>query len=375
MENWMISTRLIILLYCAFRYFQGNMEDTALVVLFMLLYISAVTSAYLFTKAFLKRGFRIMSIAVLVFSAVYTQGIFILLISVDIYELVADYAAEWKALPVFAALPAVLFVDTWLIAEYAVISLLTLVVFLLARHHTSVTGRLKETNMELRDRIEDLAGKLNAGSEYEAQLRYLSQIEERNSIAQSIHDKVGHTLAGSIIQLEAVGMIIDKDSAKAGELVSNVTENLKVGMESIRSTLRAIKPASEQLGINRLKLALEEFSLNNKIKTSFSFDGKLDVVTHMQWRIMSDNIKEALTNTLKYSSATMIEIRLEVMNRLIKLEVKDNGKGAGAIVKGMGLSGMEERIASVGGKLIVDGSNGFSVIMLLPVETTTGGSR
>lgn len=375
MDNWMIGTRLIILLYCAFRYFQGNMEDTALVVLFMLLYISAVTSAYLFTKAFLKRGFRIMSIAVLVLSAVYTQGLLILLIAADIYELVADYTADWKAFPIFAALPAVLFGDTRLIAEYAVISLLTLVVFLVARYNISATEKLKKTNMELRDRIEDLAGKLNAGSEYEAQLRYLSQIEERNSIAQSIHDKIGHTLAGSIIQLEAAGMIIDKDSTKASELVRNVTENLKVGMESIRSTLRAIKPASEQLGINRLKLVLEEFSLNNKIKTSFSFDGKLDAVTHIQWRIMTDNIKEALTNTLKYSSATMIEIRLEVMSRLIKLEVKDNGKGAAAIVKGMGLSGMEERTASMGGKLIVDGSNGFSVITLLPVETASEGSR
>ena len=350
------------------------MEDTAPVVLFMLLYISSVMSAYLFRKAFLRRGFRIVSIAVLVFSTGYANGFFILLIAADIYELVADYTEEWKVLPVFAALPGFFYAETGLVAEYAVISLLTLVVFLLARRHISAIGRLKKTNIELRDRLEDLAGKLNAGNEYEAQLRYLSQIEERNSIAQSIHDKVGHTLAGSIIQLEAAGMIIDKDSAKAGELVKNVTENLKIGMESIRSTLRTIKPASEQLGINRLKLVLEEFSYNNKVKTSFSFDGKLDAVTHIQWRIMTDNIKEALTNTLKYSSATIIEIRLEVMSKLIKLEVKDNGKGADAIVKGMGLSGMEERTASVGGKLIVDGSNGFSVITLLPVETGSGGS-
>lgn len=47
MENWMIGTRFIILFYCVLRYFQGSMENTALVVLFMLLYISAVTTAYL----------------------------------------------------------------------------------------------------------------------------------------------------------------------------------------------------------------------------------------------------------------------------------------------------------------------------------------
>jgi signal transduction histidine kinase len=242
----------------------------------------------------------------------------------------------------------------------------------IALDRLKTVSKLKKVNEDLRDKIEDMAGKLNAGSEYEAQLRYLSQIEERNSIAQSIHDKVGHVLAGSIIQLEAAGMIIDRDSAKAGELIRNVTGNLKEGMESIRSTLRTIKPAPEQLGINRIKLILEEFTLNNSIETTLSFDGKLEAITHIQWRIMTDNVKEALTNALKHSSATRIEVRIEVMNKLIKLEVKDNGKGAPEIVKGMGLSGMEERTGSAGGKLIVDGTSGFSVITLLPVETGAG---
>jgi signal transduction histidine kinase len=321
-----------------------------------------------------KRIFRVVSIVVLIVSSLYVHELFILLISADIYELVGDYSQDWKLLPVFAIIPALLFLDTAIIFEYALISLLTLLVYMSACKSTKTIRTLAKSNEDLRDRIEDLAGKLNTGGEYEAHLRYLSQIEERNSIAQSIHDKVGHTLAGSIIQLEAAQIIIDKDSLKATKLVGNVTENLKTGMESIRSTLRAIKPAPEQLGVSRLKLVLEEFSLNNEIKTSFSYEGKLDAITHMQWRIMTDNLKEALTNAMKYSEATLVEVRLEVMHKLIKMEVKDNGKGAAAINKGMGLSGMDERTGSVGGKLIVDGSGGFSVIMLLPVESVSNGS-
>lgn len=372
MENWMIGTRLIIMLYCILRYFQGNMENTAMVVLFILIYISAVTSAYIFRKAVLKRCFRILSAAVLIYAYINVQPLFILMIPADIYELVSDFTDDWKALLVFAALPGLISGSSGLAAEYIVVSLLVLLVFLIALDRLMTVSKLKKANEDLRDRIEDMVGKLNAGSEYEAQLRYLSQIEERNNIAQSIHDKVGHVLAGSIIQLEAAGMIIDRDSAKAGELIRNVTGNLKEGMESIRSTLRTIKPASEQLGINRVKLILEEFTLNNSIEATLSFDGKLDVITHMQWRIMTDNVKEALTNVLKHSSATRVEVRIEVMNKLIKLEVKDNGKGAPEIVKGMGLSGMEERTGSAGGKLIVDGTSGFSVITLLPVDTAAG---
>lgn len=367
MENWMIGTRLVILLCCILRYFRGNMVNTALVVLFILLYISVVTTFYLLKPAALKKVLSAAAIAVLLTASVSASEYFILLSPVDIYELVSCYTGDWKVMAVFAVLPGIISTNSGLLPEYVLTSLLSLLVFILSLRHTKAVGGLKKVNEDLRSRIEELARKLHAGSEYEAQLRYLSQIEERNNLAQKIHDKVGHTLAGSIIQLEATGLIIEKDSHKAGEMVRNVTENLKEGMESIRSTLRSIKPAAEQLGINRLKLILDEFMRSSRMDTSFSYEGRLDVISHTQWSVMTDNMREALTNSLKYSSATMVEVKLEVMNKLIKLEVRDNGKGAAEIMKGMGLTGMEERTEAAGGKLIIDGSNGFSVITLLSV--------
>ena len=165
MENWMIGTRLIILLYCVLCYFQGNMENTAMVVLFMLIYISAVTSAYIFKKAVLKRCLRILSIAVLVYSALYVQQLYILLISADIYELAADFTADWRALPVFAVLPGLIISGSGLIMEYIAVSLLVLLVFLIAQTHAKTVEKLRKANEDLRDRIEALAAKLNAGSE------------------------------------------------------------------------------------------------------------------------------------------------------------------------------------------------------------------
>ena len=70
----MIGTRFIILLYCVLRYFRGSMENTALVVLFMLLYISAVTSAYLFRRSSLKTLFRILAAGVLAASSIFASG-------------------------------------------------------------------------------------------------------------------------------------------------------------------------------------------------------------------------------------------------------------------------------------------------------------
>lgn len=361
----MIGTRLVISLYCFIRYLQGGMESIPLVLLLLLAYISFTVVYYMFRNSVVRRLSRIVSIAILAVAAIVTEPLYLLLVSVDILELLSGFTNDWRVYIVAIAVPCTLAGEIWL-PEYVAFSLLILLIFLLATNHFQSLTALKKVNDRLREKNEELLGRLDAGSEYESQMRYLSQIEERNSIAQEIHDRVGHTLAGSIIQLEAAGLILDKDPSKAGNMVTSVTENLKEGMESIRSTLRTIKPAPEQLGINRLKLILEEFTMNNTIKTYFSYAGSLDVISHLQWKIIIDNMKESLTNTLKYSKATRINVKLEVMNKLIKVEVIDNGKGAYSIKKGMGLSGMEERTENAGGKLILDGSNGFSVIMLLP---------
>ena len=85
------------------------------------------------------------------------------------------------------------------------------------------------------------------------------------------------------------------------------------------------------------------------------------------WNIIYENASEALTNILKYSKANKAALNIEVLNKVVKFEIKDNGIGALNIVKGLGLSGMEERTQNAGGKIIVDGGDGFSVITLLPL--------
>lgn len=370
----MIGSRLAILLYCIIRYVQGDMRNIPLVVLLMLVYICTSMLSYIFKNKLLKRCLLLASIIILFVFAFVVDQLFILLIVVDILELVFTFTKDLKIQLALIAVPAFL-CEEELLPEYALVSILCLLVFLLATKLSDSLLALKKANERLRDKNDELRSRLDAGNEYETQVRYLSQLEERNSLAQKIHDRVGHTIAGSIIQLEAAGMIIGKDRDKAANIIATVTDNLREGMESIRSTLRNIKPAPEQLGINRLKLMLEEFSLNNSIKTSLLYKGRLDAITHLQWKIIMDNTKEALTNALKYSSATSFDVKLDVMNKLIKAEVRDNGKGALSFKKGMGLTGMEERTENAGGKLILDGSNGFSVITLLPAKEVANANK
>jgi signal transduction histidine kinase len=179
--------------------------------------------SYIFKKVAIKKASRLFSIAALIFSAVTVNMLFILLISVDVIELISYHTENSKMSLLFASLPIFLCYNS-LLAEYVVFCLLSWLIYMVSKRYYDSLVVLKKINEELRDRNEVLLSRLDAGNEYEAQLRYLSQIEERNSLAQKIHDKVGHTLAGSIIQLEAAGLIMEKDVGKAAQMVGNVGE-------------------------------------------------------------------------------------------------------------------------------------------------------
>ncbi|MCG8483876.1 MAG: histidine kinase, partial [Clostridia bacterium] len=194
------------------------------------------------------------------------------------------------------------------------------------------------------------------------------KIEERNSIAQKLHDELGHTLSGSTMQIEAALMLLDKDEDKSKHMLRTVIRNLREGTDSTRRILRNIKPETASMNIQTIKLLVFETQEKSGISIDLIYDHDIVFLDHTMWYVITINVKEALTNLMKYSQATKCAIKFESLNQRYKVSINDNGIGCQNIKQGMGLSGMEERIHQVGGQLIVDGSDGFSIIMLLPLE-------
>ncbi|MHB1404870.1 MAG: sensor histidine kinase [Desulfitobacteriaceae bacterium] len=372
MENWFIITKLAVLVYCALRYAGG----VSVVVLLLLLYVSLNIAVYIAKEKKWHRILLAASLLLLIVCAQYLNFLFILLIPVNLYEFVLTYRQDLRLAAVLTVLPP-LIISHELILEYLLVSLLSYVIYDQASSMAQRLNLLTTENDEMRNRIDRLRGRLHKDEEYERQLKYSSQLEERNKLAQEIHDRVGHAISGSLIQLEAAKFLLASDLTNNKEqgltILGNVIGVLRKGMESIRETLRNIKPSVEQLGINRVKLLLDEFSASHPVKTTLMHSGNLERISHTQWKVIYDNIYEALTNALKYSQATTIAVKLDVLNTLVKGEVRDNGIGVHTLKKGLGLVGMEERTQSSGGKVIIDGTNGFSVITLLPLEDENHG--
>lgn len=367
MEQWISLSKLVILFYCALRYLVSDSKSMSQVVLLVLIYISANTCIYLVKKNRFKKGMLFLIIILIMRYLYFLDPIFTLLLPMSIFELFFGFTSI-VFIPIIIALMPLYFLNIYMRIDYIIIMLVSCIIYLSCRNYTNKIDIILKENDYMREKIHILSMRLNKNSNYEQHVKYLSRLEERNKLSQEIHDKIGHALSGSIIQLEAAKLFLKKDNVKSQEIIQRVIGILRNGTESIRASLKNIKPPQEQIGINRLKILIEEFSINNNIKTALVNSENLEKISVLQWKVICDNVGEALTNALKYSKASFISVNVQVLPKFIKAEIKDNGVGSANIKKSLGIIGMEERCSSVGGKLIVDGSKGFSVISLLPIE-------
>lgn len=367
MDAWIDLTKIALLSYSVYQYCNDKIKNIYALVLIVLLYICFNTLVHLVKRKSLKKVMLVLSIIDIGIAVNFFSPIFILPVALNILEL--NFNFKYSIIINVCELVLISFlINPSIVAEYIVFTLLSCIVYTLSSKYSIKVSEIIKQNDEMREKIYNLSSKIDKNYEYEHQIKYMSKLEERNKIAQEIHDKLGHTIAGSLIQLEASKLFLYKDVKKSEEIINKVTDILRSSNESIRASLKNIKPPSEQMGINKIKVTLDEFSVNSGISVSLVYTGMMDKITHIKWKVIYDNLREALTNVLKYSKATKVTVKIDVLSKFIKVEIKDNGVGASSIKKSLGIIGMEERCSKLHGKVIVDGSKGFSVIIILPIE-------
>ncbi len=210
--------------------------------------------------------------------------------------------------------------------------------------------------------------KVSNFNKYLEQNEVVISLRERNIMAQKLHDHLGHRITSSIMQLEVTKETLGKNNEISMKYLLSAMENLRVGMEEIRTVLRNVKPKDRTITIENIKKLLLEFQYNSGIKTHFHLEGEVEKLGVKRLIVIEENIKEALTNTLKYSKASQINVSILIYNKVARIEIKDNGQGSSNIKKGLGLIGMEERLEKINGNMKIDGSDGFTLNMILNLE-------
>ncbi|MGL5087229.1 MAG: sensor histidine kinase, partial [Clostridium sp.] len=250
----------------------------------------------------------------------------------------------------------------------AIFSIYSLIIYLYmdALYKRDISEKdLKSSYKIEREENYKLIEKLAYMDNYRKHSNIMAQINERNYIAQSLHDKLGHSVTSSIMQLQVSKAMMDKDKNLSLEYLNSAISNLSEGMDDIRLVLKNLKPQEEIIGIESIRTLLLEFQKNSGIVTSLNVNGDIAVIESDTWIVIEDNLKEAVTNSYKYSNATKFEMTIDVYNKFIRIDIRDNGNGTEKISKGLGLRGMEERIKSIDGNINFLSNNGFSISMII----------
>ncbi|MDE5865234.1 MAG: hypothetical protein K2H31_01355 [Lachnospiraceae bacterium] len=191
-------------------------------------------------------------------------------------------------------------------------------------------------------------------------------LEERAELSQTLHDKLGHNINGSVYQLEAVKVLMEKDPETSKKMVQAVIDQLRGGMDEIRMILRKERPKKYKLAVLQLEKLCEDCRARG-VEAELITEGELQEIPEKYWEVILDNAYEAVSNSMKYAKCSRIKISVHVLNQMIRCSISDNGIGCREVVDGMGISGMRKRIREINGILDFETEAGFTINMLLPL--------
>lgn len=357
-NHYPLYLHLLSSLFIINRIFVNN--DKSLI-LWLLLYLAAVILAELFSNK--KIVVVLYIISLLIPYHFFNEFTFIYygITATKIISVLNIINSIYSVIPFIIPIP---FISKSEVFNYFILSG---VLYILSKYIFEIKDKITKQENKI-DKLEgekqNLQKKINELKDFDNEKEYLLKLEERSKIAGKLHDEIGHTISGSIFQLEACNMIIDEDLTRAKKMINSVTDILNEGINSIRKSLKVIKPDSGQVGLENIKTQLKDFKVRTGIETKVTASKDLNKINNGIWGVIRDNTKEFLTNTLKYSGADIVTLNIEVLKGIITARLYNNGKSVDVIVPGLGLRGMEERVNQENGTLIVDGSNGFTVSMI-----------
>lgn len=263
--------------------------------------------------------------------------------------------------------------------DFIIFTVLMSFLFYLVHSVVNVQSKYIETGFKNEKRLLNRLSEADKKHKYRLQstiLRFENQrLQEKSELSQNLHDKIGHAINGSIFKLEGAKLLVNKDTSRSSEMISDVITALRESVDDIRYMLRNEKPSSELMNIGHLRVLLSDFTDKYDIETSLVVEGDAGRVSLTQYGIFYDNTIEALSNSLKYADCSKISVSLGVYNRIIRYTILDNGNGTQNITDSMGLTGIKERILAVGGTVNISGENGFEIIMLIPITDFEKGAE
>jgi signal transduction histidine kinase len=194
-----------------------------------------------------------------------------------------------------------------------------------------------------------------------------AQEVERARLARELHDETGQALTSILLGLKALEDRVETDDG--GAAIAELRELVVATLQDVRRLAVELRPAAlDDFGLvpalERLRDTMsEQGDIAVDVKSDLDDQQRLPAETETAlYRI----VQEALTNVLKHASAARVTVRLKQGDRFVQLVVQDDGAGfdpQDVRDGGLGLVGMRERVGLLGGRMVVESSEGAGTLL------------
>jgi signal transduction histidine kinase len=206
--------------------------------------------------------------------------------------------------------------------------------------------------------------------QYSLRIEDQATLHERNRIAREIHDSLGHSLTAQNIQLESALLFYNSNPEKTKIFLERAKDLGIKALSEIRKSVSALRsdPLQGKSLTSILNSLVDEFCHNSNITPHYTVNLQQLLSPEINIAIYRI-IQEALTNISKHSNATEVTIQVLSQTGWLHLCIEDNGKGFNPQqnTTGFGLRGMEERTATLGGKLHIHSCPGSGCQIMVDI--------
>jgi signal transduction histidine kinase len=192
---------------------------------------------------------------------------------------------------------------------------------------------------------------------------------ERKRLARELHDETGQALTSLLLGLRAL------EGAEDLEAVRRASESLRalvVGtLQDVRRLAVELRPSAlDDFGlVPALERLVDTFGESSAIRVDLVARlGETRLSTEAE-TVLYRTVQESLTNVVKHAGAQSVSISLMRKNGGVAAVIEDDGQGfePDAIDGGLGLAGIRERVALVGGRVAIESAPGAGTTIAIEV--------
>jgi PAS domain S-box-containing protein len=196
--------------------------------------------------------------------------------------------------------------------------------------------------------------------------------EERLRLAQELHDDTAQQLSALLLRLRVARN--EMDSQAREDQFDQLREAIQSCAESVRRIARGLRPpALQDVGVvAAIRSHVRSLADPAELRYAVDADAVENLLDDDAKLVLYRVVQEAVSNSVRHAKAASLRVSISVAEGQINATIEDDGIGFDSSVPpssggGLGLTGMEERIRSLGGHLEFRGAPGVGTVVVIQI--------